>query len=76
MTVLYNGILVGIPTLISYLVSVVALGALYSAFSSAPRRRDYDGRMRPSRANSTEGLGAAFDQKNGCSRVETVGTGR
>jgi hypothetical protein len=40
MTVLYNGILVGIPTLISYLVSVVALGALYSAFSPAPRRRD------------------------------------
>jgi hypothetical protein len=32
--------------------------------------------VRPSRANSTEGRIDAFDQRNGCSRVETVGTGR
>lgn len=40
------------------------------------RRRADDGRMRPSRTNSTHGLIDAFDRRNGCSRVETVGTGR
>jgi len=33
-----------------------------------------DGRMRPSRTNSTEGPIDAFDQRNGCSRVEIMGT--
>src|ERR1700730_12553336 len=32
--------------------------------------------MRSSRTNSTEGPIDAFDQSNGCGRVETVGTGR
>jgi hypothetical protein len=35
-----------------------------------------DGRVKPSRTNSTEGPIDAFDQKTGCRRVETVGTGR
>jgi hypothetical protein len=35
-----------------------------------------DGRMRASRTNATEGPIDAFDQRNGCSRAETVGTAR
>jgi hypothetical protein len=35
-----------------------------------------DGRMRPPRTNSTEGPIDAFDQRNGCNRVETRGTER
>jgi hypothetical protein len=35
-----------------------------------------DDRVRPSRRNSTERPMDEIDQRNGCSRVETVGTGR
>jgi hypothetical protein len=35
-----------------------------------------DGRIRPSKTNSTEGPIDAFDYRNSCSRVETMGIGR
>jgi hypothetical protein len=49
---------------------------LPKAAARGRRFRVDDGRMRPSRSNSTEEPIDAFDQRNGCSRVGTMGTGQ